>query len=120
MSQNLIDGLEAVLEAEQPDLVIYLGDQVEGTHPFLHLGDNEAHVKRVIDQVLEPVVSRGIPFAVVFGNHDAQDAGVPKEVQMAYYRSFSRAAWRWTRGTPCPAAAPTACSITAPTAAARP
>lgn len=88
VSQNLIDGLEAVLEAEQPDLVIYLGDQVEGTHPFLHLGDNEAHVKRVIDQVLEPVVSRGIPFAVVFGNHDAQDAGVPKEVQMAYYRSF--------------------------------
>ena len=88
VSQNLIDGLEAVLDAEQPDLVIYLGDQVEGTHPFLHLGDNEAHVKRVIDQVLEPVVSRGIPFAVVFGNHDAQDAGVPKEVQMAYYRSF--------------------------------
>lgn len=88
VSQNLLDGLEAVLDAEQPDLVLYLGDQVEGTHPLLHLGDNEAHVKRIIDQVLEPVVSRGIPFAVVFGNHDAQDAGVPKETQMAYYRSF--------------------------------
>ncbi len=88
VSGTLTECLAAILDAEQPDLVVFLGDQIEGKHPFLHLGDNEAHVKRVIDQILAPVTERGIPFAVVFGNHDAQDAGVSKEVQMAYYQSF--------------------------------
>lgn len=86
--RNLRDNLCAVLDAEEPDLVVFLGDQVEGKHPWVHLGNNEDHVKRVIDQILAPVVEREIPFAVVFGNHDAQDAGVDKELQMAYYRTF--------------------------------
>lgn len=88
ISGTLTECLAAILDAEQPDLVVFLGDQIEGKHPFIHLGDNEAHVKRVIDQILAPVTERGIPFTVVFGNHDAQDAGVSKEVQMAYCQSF--------------------------------
>lgn len=86
--RNLLDDLCVILDEEQPDLVVYLGDQVEGKHPWIHLGDNEAHVKQVIDRVLAPVVDRDIPFAVVFGNHDSQDSGVSKEVQMAYYQTF--------------------------------
>lgn len=86
--RDLLDDLTAVLDLEKPDLVVYLGDQVEGKHPYIHLGDSEAHVKSVIDQVLAPVVERGIPFTAVFGNHDAQDAGVSKEVQLAYYQTF--------------------------------
>lgn len=86
--RNLLEDLCAVLDAEEPDLVVFLGDQVEGKHPWVHLGDNEANVKRIIDQILAPVTERNIPFAVVFGNHDAQDAGVDKETQMAYYRTF--------------------------------
>lgn len=85
---NLIANLEAVLDEEDPDLVVFLGDQVEGKHPWVRLGDNESHVKRIIDQILAPVVERDIPFAVVFGNHDARDSGVDKETQMAYYRTF--------------------------------
>ena len=86
--RNLLDDLCVILDEEQPDLVVYLGDQVEGKHPWIHLGDNEAHVKQVIDRVLAPVVERNIPFAVVFGNHDSQDSGVSKEVQIAYYQTF--------------------------------
>ena len=86
--RNLIEDLEAVLDMEEPDLVVFLGDQVEGEHPWVHMGDNEAHVKSIIDQILAPVVEREIPFAVVFGNHDAQDSGVDKETQMAYYQTF--------------------------------
>lgn len=86
--RNLTRDLSKVLDDEQPDLVIFLGDQVEGKHPWVHLGDNEAHVKSIIDQILTPVVEREIPFAVVFGNHDAQDSGVSKELQMDYYMSF--------------------------------
>ena len=86
--RNLTDNLCRVLDDEEPDLVIFLGDQVEGKHPWVHLGDNEEHVKSIIDQIMAPIVERDIPFAVVFGNHDAQDSGVEKEVQMAYYQSF--------------------------------
>ncbi len=86
--RNLLDGLCAVLDAEEPDLVVLLGDQVEGKHPWVRLGDNEAHVRQVIDRILAPITERGIPFALVFGNHDAQDAGVDKETQMDYYRTF--------------------------------
>ena len=85
---NLLENLNIILDQEKPDLVVYLGDQVEGQHPYIHMGDNEAHVKSIIGQVLAPVAERGIPFAVVFGNHDSQDAGVSKEFQMDCYRSF--------------------------------
>ena len=88
VSGNLTECLAAILDAEEPDLVVFLGDQIEGKHPYIHMGDNEAHAKRIIDQIVAPVVERGIPFTVVFGNHDAQDAGVSNEVQMAYYQSF--------------------------------
>lgn len=88
ISQNFFDGVNAVLDAEKPDLVIFLGDQVEGQHPLIHTGDNEENVKSVIEQTLAPIVSRKIPFAVVFGNHDGVDSGVSKETQMAYYRTF--------------------------------
>ena len=47
--RNLIEDLEAVLDMEEPDLVVFLGDQVEGKHPWVHMGDNEAHVKSIID-----------------------------------------------------------------------
>lgn len=85
---NLLDDMRAVLDIEKPDLVVFLGDQIEGKHPYIHIGDNTANVKSVISQLLAPVVERGIPFAVVFGNHDGIDSGVPKEFQMDYYRTF--------------------------------
>lgn len=88
VSRTMTDCLAAVLDSEQPDLVIFLGDQIEGKSPYIHIGDNEAHVKHVIDAVLAPVTERNIPFAVVFGNHDGKDSGVAKETQMAYYRTF--------------------------------
>lgn len=86
--RNLTENLCRVLDDEEPDLVVFLGDQVEGKHPWVHLGDNEEHVKDIIDRIMAPVVERDIPFAVVFGNHDAQDSGVDKGLQMAYYRTF--------------------------------
>lgn len=88
VSGTMMDCLNAVLDTESPDLVVFLGDQIEGKSPYIHIGDSEAHVKQVIKTVVAPVVERNIPFAVVFGNHDGQDSGVSKETQMAYYRSF--------------------------------
>ncbi|MDR3194887.1 MAG: metallophosphoesterase family protein [Tannerella sp.] len=60
-SQVTVDMLRLVLDAEKPDLVIFTGDNVTG-RPY----------KRGFDLLLEPVVSRQIPWAAVFGNHDAE------------------------------------------------
>ena len=75
---RMIAMMNQALDDEQPDLVVFTGDNVvQGMKPL-----NEA----AIDQILEPVVSRGIPFAVTFGNHDGEYFS--KESMLAYYQSF--------------------------------
>ncbi|MDR1407434.1 MAG: metallophosphoesterase family protein [Tannerella sp.] len=58
-SQETVAMLHQVLDAEKPDLVIFTGDVVTGK-PY----------REGLDMVLEPVLSRHIPWALVFGNHD--------------------------------------------------
>lgn len=60
-SKATIEAMNAVLDAEQPDFVMFTGDQVWSKG-----------VAEVIDSVFAPVVNRGLPFAFVFGNHDTQ------------------------------------------------
>lgn len=58
-SQLTIDMMNQVLDAEKPDLVIFTGDIVTGTP-----------VKEGFEFVLDPVIRRQIPYAIVYGNHD--------------------------------------------------
>ena len=52
------------LDKEQPDMVIFLGDNVlQEFQPFNQAG---------IEQILRPLVERGIPYAYVWGNHDGE------------------------------------------------
>jgi len=48
-----------VLDAEKPDLVIYTGDVIFG-----------GPAAEALKEALEPTISRNIPFAITFGNHD--------------------------------------------------
>ena len=54
-----LDILETVLATEKPDLVVFTGDIV-CSEPQ----------KEAWDYMLDPVVSRGIPWAIALGNHD--------------------------------------------------
>lgn len=66
--------LEAAIEAENPDLVVYTGDQIKG-YGVTYKGKGkelENAVAHTIYKLLEPVTKRNIPFAVTFGNHDRQ------------------------------------------------
>lgn len=85
-NQDAIRVIEAALDKVQPDLVVFTGDQVEGYATYFKYGDKEKKVKQTIDNFLAPLDERGVPFAVVFGNHD-QEAGVSKEQQMQYYQA---------------------------------
>lgn len=76
-SQEAIDAMNVVLDAEKPDLVIYTGDNVTGNP-----------VRSGLDQIFRPVVDRKIPFCVVFGNHDHQ-FGMTYEEVYEYMKQFS-------------------------------
>ena len=58
-SQPALDIMNEILDKEHPDLVIYTGDLVFSNGTFEGL-----------DKVLDVVISRNIPFAVAWGNHD--------------------------------------------------
>ena len=77
--------IATAIDSEKPDLIVLNGDNIQGSAPSLLL--SKSAVKRSIDQFLAPIVERGIPFAVVFGNHDAETI-MSKEEQMEYYLSF--------------------------------
>lgn len=83
-SKNMLNFVNAALDQEKPDLVVFLGDQVQGYSSAFKHGDVEKAVQETIDAVVDPVEKRGIPFAVVFGNHDSE--ALPKEKQMAMYQ----------------------------------
>ena len=51
--------MNEVLDAEKPDFVIYTGDIIFGKP-----------AKESLLKALEPVITRKIPFAVTWGNHD--------------------------------------------------
>lgn len=80
--QAMIKMMEKALDTSKPDLVVFTGDNIAG-------GSCKGIIQTslAINAVLAPVVNRGIPFAVVFGNHDSE-SGVSKEDQLKIYQSY--------------------------------
>lgn len=84
VSSDTIKLINASLDEAHPNLVVYSGDQIWGYRSFK---GNANEVKRVLGELTEPVTSRGIPFAVCFGNHDRQ-VGLTNAEQFEIYKSF--------------------------------
>lgn len=66
--------LENAVASENPDLVVYTGDQIKGYGASYKVKGKslEGAVYDTVSKLLEPVTKRNIPFAVTFGNHDGQ------------------------------------------------
>lgn len=100
VSPDTLALLEAAVEAEKPDLVVYTGDQIKG-YGVTYKGKGTAlenAVKETIAKLLEPVTKRNIPFAVTFGNHDRQ-VGISNADQFAHiYKSFPNCIGTLTEG----------------------
>jgi DNA repair exonuclease SbcCD nuclease subunit len=56
------------LDAEKPDLVVFTGDQLNGQK-------TSWDARSILAKFAKSVTDRGIPWAVVFGNHDDEDGG---------------------------------------------
>ena len=68
-SDVAMERMAEVLDAEKPDFVIYTGDLIFGRP-----------AKESLFQAIEPVLSRGIPFGVTWGNHDDEEGLTRQEL----------------------------------------
>lgn len=76
---NAVWMMEAMLESELPDLVVFSGDtNFQGT---------SEEVSEVLDALLAPVIERNIPWCHVFGNHD-REGELSAEELYALYQSY--------------------------------
>ncbi len=78
--------IDLALQKEQPDLVVFTGDQIQG-YSATFQGNLYEYVKESVSTFIAPVVKRGIPFTFTFGNHDTQ-GGLGKKEQAEIYKSF--------------------------------
>ena len=83
LSSLTADFLRAAIEAEQPDLIIMTGDNINGMTTR-----TAASSEKGIRNIMNILDSFGIPVATVFGNHDEAGSGLTKEEQMAIYNSY--------------------------------
>jgi len=84
VSPDTINLINAALDKEKPDLVVYSGDQI---WQYTSFRGNKKTVERVLREITEPVTSRKIPFAVCFGNHDRQ-VGISNKEQFEIYKKI--------------------------------
>ena len=90
--------LSAAYDAVLPDLIVLTGDQVLGNHlrdcnylTRLTVRSREGELRALrtaLRKLLSPIEMRGIPFAMIFGNHDDMNL-ITKEEHAAIYREYS-------------------------------
>ncbi|SMN22655.1 similar to Saccharomyces cerevisiae YLR361C DCR2 Phosphoesterase involved in downregulation of the unfolded protein response, at least in part via dephosphorylation of Ire1p [Maudiozyma saulgeensis] len=75
--------INTVLDIEQPDLVVFTGDQIMGDRS---IQDSESTLLKVV----APVIERQIPWAMVWGNHDDEGSLTRWELsELVYNLPFS-------------------------------
>lgn len=91
--KETIEVIEKALDRTNPDLVVFLGDNIAGWWK----GVDKEQTAAAIRKVIAPIDSRGIPFAIVYGNHDHEGLAdennrmteeEAKEFQLAVYQEY--------------------------------
>ena len=83
--RRTIELMDRTLDAEKPDFVVINGDVINGGC------DTELEVKQALNQVVKPMESRKIPWAVTFGNHDEDSAaktGMTEARMLQFLQSY--------------------------------
>ncbi len=94
---TMIRMLNKAYDSLKPDLIVLTGDNILGNHlcdarigTKLVIHDKEgeaAAMKTAIDHLVAPIEARGIPFAMIYGNHDDMNR-LTKEEQAQFYREY--------------------------------
>lgn len=77
--------ITAALAQEEPDLLVFTGDQLTDFFP----GANVKGLKKCLSNLFDIIDTYGIPFIVTFGNHDHDYDDIwPTEDQLAFYKQY--------------------------------
>ena len=87
VSPYLRNAVSNILYNYQVDLVILLGDQLDGENALMRVGYGYDNVRSAIRRLVEPMVTYGVPFAVLFGESDYQ-APASVSSQADLYRAY--------------------------------
>ena len=91
----MVEMLECAYDALRPDLIVLTGDNIHGNH----LDENRLGMKTddfsvilrnmtsALYHVLAPIEKRGIPFCMIFGNHDDLNP-ITKQEQADLYKDY--------------------------------
>jgi len=85
IDRRTLELMRAVLDDERPDLVILNGDNITGGC------DTPLEMHQAMNNVVQPMEERAVPWAITFGNHDEDstpDSGVDEADMLAFYRSY--------------------------------
>ena len=92
--------MEAVLDDQKPDLVVFTGDNINGGPK------TSADVAKAIENIIKPVEDRAIPWLATFGNHDEDhltstgvDEAAMLDIYMAYAHNLNRPSPKGVDGT---------------------
>ncbi|MBQ2759978.1 MAG: metallophosphoesterase [Clostridia bacterium] len=95
---TMIRMLNKAYDTVKPDLVVFTGDNILGNHlrdarfgsrKVVHTKQGELErMKTAINHIIAPVEKRGIPFAMLYGNHDDMN-WITKDEQADIYRSYT-------------------------------
>ncbi len=85
VSEDTISLITAAIDRENPDLIIFTGDQIKGYS--IKFKNKPECVEKTIDKILEPIVENAIPFMVTYGNHDSE-CGVSNLKQHEFYSKY--------------------------------
>lgn len=83
--QETTDMITSAIGKTEPDLIVLLGDNIAGWWK----GVDKTQTDEAIDSVAESIEASGIPFALVFGNHDheglaSEENGYEEEAAKEY------------------------------------
>jgi len=81
MSSLAEHNMKTLVEREEPDLVMFDGDNTWGL-------TSEAAVKKAVESMVDLLEEKKIPWGHVYGNHDCEGSNLKKEKQQAVYESF--------------------------------
>ncbi len=94
----MVKMLDKAYDTVKPDLVLFTGDNILGNHLLdARFGSRKVasgwraeydRMKTSLRHILAPLEKRGIPFAMIYGNHDDRNS-VTKEEQAGIFRRYS-------------------------------
>ena len=87
-SKNTVEFIGKALDSENPDLVVFTGDQIKGYGLSFATGNRDKKVAEAIRNIVTPVAERNIPFTFVFvfGNIRGRNQSAQGRKSNAYIR----------------------------------